>query len=77
MNNSRATNKVWHTTLCVRGRLRELVEYVKITLILHLTHYTGLLQQIVRDLGTNRFTTIVEHDLEIFPLSIVNEALDL
>ena len=57
------------TSLCVRRRLCELVEYVEVTLILHLTYHAALLEQIVRDLRSNGLSVVVEHDLEILSLS--------
>ena len=57
------------TTLLVRGSFRELVEYVEIALVLHLTNDACLLQQVVRNLSTNRLSMIIEHDLQVFSLT--------
>lgn len=56
------------TSLRVRSRLRELVEYVEISLILNLTNHTTFLQEVIRDLGTNGLSMIIEHNFQIFSL---------
>ncbi len=56
------------TSLCVGRRLGELIEYMEITLAVHLTYHTTLLQQIVGDLSTDWFSVVVEHDLQVLPL---------
>jgi hypothetical protein len=56
------------TSLLVGCRLRELVEDVEVTLISHLADNTAFLEQIIGDLSSDRFSMVVEHDLEVFAL---------
>lgn len=48
--------------------LRELVKYMEVTLIQDLAHDSSFLQEIVRNLSSNRLSSIVKHDLEVFAL---------
>lgn len=57
------------TTLFIGSRFRELIKDMEVTLVFHLTNNTTLLQEVVRDLRADRFTVVIEHDFEIFPLN--------
>ena len=58
------------TPLFVTCRLRKLVEYMKVPLILDLANHTAFLEQVVCDLGSNGLSVAVKHDLEVFSLPI-------
>jgi hypothetical protein len=44
-----------HTPLLARCSFRELIEYVEIALVLHLTNNASLLEQVIGDLGADWF----------------------
>lgn len=57
------------TSLFAAGGFGELIENVEITLALHLSNDSVLLEEVVGNLCTNGFPVRVEHDFKIFSLA--------
>ena len=68
VSNDHGGTFVYHTSMLIRGCLRELIENVEVAFILNLAYHSPLFQEIVGDLCSNRFPALVEHDFEVFSL---------
>ena len=62
-----------HTSLLRTGGLRKLKKNMEIAFIVDLSNYSALFQKIIGNLSTYGLSTLVKHNLQIFPLILFVE----